>query len=411
MHILLIHQVFVRPQDPGGTRHYEFARYLADAGHRVTILAGAVSYLTGEQIDDSPDSQLGDGIRVIRCAVLGDVHRSFVWRTLGFVSFMISAFGVGLQVPKVDLIWGTSPPLFQGCSAWALARLKRVPWVFEVRDLWPAFAVQVGVLRNPLLVKISQRVECFLYRNADRIVANSPGFVQHISRVVGDGTEVTVIPNGVDPNEFKPDESGSEVRREFGWDDRFVALYAGAHGLSNDLDVLLAAAEILRENQNVLFVFLGDGKEKSRLAESARSKGLENVHFLPPVPKTDVSTVFTGIDCGIAILKPIPLYETTYPNKVFDYMAAGKPVVLAIGGVIQEVIEKANAGIPVPPGDPQALSEAILALAAQPDQARRMGADGRIYVEAHFDRTQIAADLLSLFQDITGGRIQSKQNG
>jgi glycosyltransferase involved in cell wall biosynthesis len=323
---------------------------------------------------------------------------------------MLSSFWAGLRVPDVDLIWGTSPPLFQSCTAWALSRWKRVPWFFEVRDLWPAFAIQVGVLRNPILISLSQRVERFLYRNADRIMVNSPGFVRHVEEVGQPASEIVVIPNGVDPDEFLPDSSGIETRQAFGWNERFVALYAGAHGLSNDLDVILAAAEYLSHEDNVLFVLMGDGKEKPRLTGAAEKKGLKNLQFLPPVPKTEVANVLSAIDCGIAILKPIPLYGTTYPNKVFDYMAAGKPVVLAIEGVIREVIEEANAGIPVPPGDPKALGQAVLELAEQPDQARRMGADGRIFIEAHFNRRRIAADFLSFMLDIVEKRSQGVQD-
>lgn len=411
MHILLIHQVFVRPQDPGGTRHYELARYLAHEGHRVTILAGRVSYLTGHELEEDTGSWMGEGICMIRCAVVGDVHRSFLWRTIGYISFMLSAFWAGLRVSEVDLIWGTSPPLFQGCTAWALSRIKRVPWAFEVRDLWPAFAIQVGVLRNQLLISISRFVERFLYRSADQIIVNSPGFNEHIVQSGASAENLAVIPNGVDPAQFFPEDTGSDLRRSFGWENRFIVLYAGAHGLSNDLNVLLEAAELLPDESNVLFVLMGDGKEKPHLMMEADAKRLENLQFIPPVPKSEVPRMFTAMDCGIAILKPIPLYATTYPNKVFDYMAAGRPVVLAIEGVIREVVEAANGGISVPPGDPQALSQAVLELSSRPDQARRMGSNGRIFVEAHFDRKQIAAQLLALFLNMIGGGDQGGTDG
>ena len=180
MHILLIHQVFVRPQDPGGTRHYEFAQQLVRRGHRVTVLAGTRSYLTGEPLGAERRQTLEPGLEVVRSWVLGGAGSGALGRLLAFGSFVVTAFLDGLRIPAVSLIWGTSPPLSQALTAWALARLKRIPWLLEVRDLWPAFAVQVGVLRNRTLIGLAQGLERFLYRRADRIVLNSPGFISHL---------------------------------------------------------------------------------------------------------------------------------------------------------------------------------------------------------------------------------------
>jgi glycosyltransferase involved in cell wall biosynthesis len=336
MHILLMHQIFIRPQDAGGTRHYEFARYLVDQGHRITVLAGSRSYLTGQEIDAPQREVIQPGLEVIRCNVISGVHRSFVWRTLGFFSFMASAFWNGLKVRQVDLVMGTSPPLFQAVSAWALARLKRVPFLFEVRDLWPYFAVSVGVLTNPILIRLSEWLERFLYRGADRLVVNSPGFIEHIRS--NGGRQIELVPNGVDTAAFDPDEDGRAFRQTHGLESKFAIMYAGAHGLSNDLGIVVDAAALLVSRSDITFVFVGDGKEKPALLAQAEAAGLKNVLFLPPVNKADVPGALAGADACLAILKPIEAYKTTYPNKVFDYMAAGKPVLLAIDGVIRQVV-------------------------------------------------------------------------
>jgi glycosyltransferase involved in cell wall biosynthesis len=391
MHILLMHQIFIRPQDAGGTRHYEFARYLVDQGHRVTVLAGSRSYLTGEEIDAPQREVIQPGLEVIRCSVISGVHRSFVWRTLGFFSFMASAFWNGLKVRQIDLVMGTSPPLFQAVSAWALARLKRVPFLFEVRDLWPYFAVSVGVLTNPILVRLSEWLERFLYRGANRLVVNSPGFIEHV-RSQG-GRHVELVPNGVDVTAFDPEADGQGFRQTHGLASQFVIMYAGAHGLSNDLRIVVEAAALLMNRPDIAFVFVGDGKEKPSLLAQAEAAGLNNIHFLPPVRKADVPHTLAGADACLAILKPIEAYKTTYPNKVFDYMAAGKPVLLAIDGVIRQVVEQAVAGLAVPPGDPHALAEATKKLADDPSAARRMGQAGRRHVEQHFNRDQLAANI------------------
>jgi glycosyltransferase involved in cell wall biosynthesis len=393
MHILLIHQVFVRPDDPGGTRHYEMSRRLIRAGHTVTILASPYSYQTGQRVTDLPQETLEPGLVVIRCRVWGSVNRSFFWRAVGFLSFMISSFFTALRQPKVDLVWGTSPPLLQVFTAWLVARLRRAAFVFEVRDLWPAFAIQMGVLRNPILISVSLGLETFLYRHADRLIVNSPGFLDHLQSRGAQAVNISLIRNGVDPNMFRPKSDGAAFRKTNRLEGRFVALYAGAHGLSNDLGVILDAADRLRNERRIVFVFVGDGKEKPSLVLRAGEMGLPNVLFLPPVAKNGMAKVLAGCDCGVAILKPIPLYGTTFPNKVFDYMAAGRPVVLAIAGVIRKVVEDAQAGVIVPPGDSQALADAVLDLSRDPAAARRMGRRGRQCVVRNFNREVFAREM------------------
>ncbi|MGD8821938.1 MAG: glycosyltransferase family 4 protein [Anaerolineales bacterium] len=401
MHILLIHQIFIRPQDAGGTRHYEFARYLVEHGHRVTVLAGSRSYLTGQEIDAPQREEIEHGFEVVRCHVISGVHRSFVWRTLGFLSFMASAFFNGLKIGQVDLVMGTSPPLFQAVSAWALARLKRVPFLFEVRDLWPYFAVSVGVLTNPVLIRLSEWLERFLYRGANRLVVNSPGFIEHVH--ARGGRRVELVPNGVDVSTFDPQADGKAFRKAHGLESKFVIMYAGAHGLSNDLGVAVEAAARLKDRSEIVFVFVGDGKEKPALQARVETLALENVIFLSPVIKADVPSTLAGADACLAILKPIEAYTTTYPNKVFDYMAAGKPVLLAIDGVIRKVVEQAGAGLAVPPGDPAALAEAVKKLAEDPAAAKRMGAAGRRQVEDHFDREKLAGDIEQIMAEMVKG--------
>ncbi len=402
MHILLIHQAFAALDEPGGTRHHELARYLAANDHRVTVIASPVSYLTGTaatgRVPWVAEQDGGPGVRILRAYTYAALHRSFVHRVLAFFSFMFSSFVVGLGVGDVDLVWGTSPPIFQGVTAWALARLKRARFLFEVRDLWPAFAVAVGVLRNPLLIRLSEWLERFLYRRADRLMINSPGFREHVTS--RGARRVALVPNGADTRMFDPQARGETFRQRHGLEGKFVALYAGAHGLSNDLDVLLDAAARLRDQPEIVIVLLGDGKEKPRLVARAQQMGLENVRFLPPVPKTGMGEALAAADACIGILKPVELYKTVYPNKIFDYMAAGRPVVLAMEGVIREVVQGAGAGTAVPPGDAAALARAVRSLHANPAKAREMGLAGRRYVEQHFDRGVLAEQLQRVIEEM-----------
>ncbi len=403
MHILLIHQAFTALDEAGGTRHYELARCLVERGHHVTVITSPVSYLTGQSRRHSnawaEREAVEPGIDVIRSYAYPAFHRSFFHRLIGFFSFMFSSFINGLDVRDVDLVWGTSPPIFQGVTAWALARLKRVPFLFEVRDLWPAFAIAVGVLKNPLLVRASLWLERFLYRHADQVIVNSPGFVDHVTR--RGANRVELIPNGADPDMFKPEDCAEEFRARHGLDGKFVALYAGAHGLSNDLGVVLEAACLLKGQETIRFVLVGDGKEKAALQQQATALGLDNLLFLPPVPKSGMAEVLAAADACIAILKPIDLYKTTYPNKVFDYMAAGRPVLLAIDGVIRNVVESAQAGLYISPGNPAELAGAVQTFAANPALARSQGKAGLQFVKDHFNRNELAQKLALLMEDMS----------
>ncbi len=415
MHILLIHQAFAALDEPGGTRHHELARYLAAHGHQVTVIASPVSYLTGRTSPPTPPPAgtalppllpgegegAGDGgeVRILRAYTYRALHKSFVHRVFAFFSFMASSFWSGLGVRNVDVVWGTSPPIFQGVTAWALARLKRAKFLFEVRDLWPQFAIAVGVLKSPLLIKLSLWLERFLYRRADRMIVNSPGYLNHV--IERGGKRVDLVPNGADPEMFDPSASGAAFRTRHRLADKFVLLYAGAHGMSNDLGVVLEAARQLADRPEVQIVFLGDGKEKARLQEQAA--GLTNVLFLPPVPKNEMAEALAAADACLAILKPIEEYKTTYPNKVFDYMAAGRPVVLAIDGVIREVIEAAGCGVFAQPGNPPALAQAIRSLAADKEKSRRMGLAGRKYLVEHFSREKIAQRLTAVLERMNQG--------
>lgn len=402
MHILIIHQAFAGLDEAGGTRHYEMARFLVKRGHTVTIIASPISYITGrpqkEKIAWLEEQNPEPGITILRSYAYPALHRSFFHRLVNFFSFMLSSFITGLQVKNIDLVWGTCPPIFQGVTAWLVARLKGVPFLFEVRDLWPKFAIAVGVLKNPVLIALSEWLEKFLYRRADLLIVNSPGYIEHVAQ--RGGKKVTLIPNGADPAMFNMQSDETDLRQSLGLQDQYLVLYAGAHGLSNDLGIVLQAARKLETEPNIHFLLVGGGKDKSLLMQQAEDLKLTNLTFLPAMSKTEMPALISTADACIAILKPIEAFKTTYPNKVFDYMAAGRPVILAIDGVIRQVVEDAKAGIFVPPGDPDALAFAIMYLSSHRERGQKMGAAGRLYVEQHFDRAESATQLADLLEEM-----------
>jgi glycosyltransferase involved in cell wall biosynthesis len=398
MHILLIHQAFTLVSEPGGTRHHELALQLAARGHKITVVTSPVSYLTGLASQSVNNGDTDKQIRILRPSRRYGLQKTFIGRILSFADFMISSIWIGRKVRDVDVVWGTSPPLFQAISAWSLARLKRARFVLEVRDLWPSFAIALGVLKNPILIWLSRLLEGFLYRRADTVIVNSPGFLDHVSS--RGAIDVRVVPNGVDMAMFVSDDNGEEFRKRNHLDGFFVVLYAGAHGISNDLGVLLEAANQLRQNEEIKIVMVGDGREKADLENRAAHLGIKNVHFLPAIPKLKMPSTLDGADLCVAILKPIDPFKLTYPNKVFDYMAAGKPVLLAIDGVIREVVEVAGAGVFVEPGDPKVLAESILEMSQNRSRLREMGEAGRKHVQSHFDRSAQTDNLLAAFEKI-----------
>ncbi len=252
MRILIIHQNFVDHQHPGGTRHLDIARRLVRKGHEVTIVASQVDYLTGRRIADR-GVELYDGVQVVRAYAIPSVQRGLIWRTISYLSFLPCSFWTAMKVGPVDLVLGTTPPIFQLPSTWLVALLRRAPFVLEVLDLWPEFAIGMGVLKNRLLIWLARRAEWFFYRVARQLVVNSPAYRDYLVRGGIDPELVTFIPMGVDPELFTPDSQGQDVRQQLGLADKFIVTYAGALGMANDLDTVIRAAEILRDVPRDLF--------------------------------------------------------------------------------------------------------------------------------------------------------------
>lgn len=411
MRVLLIHQSFVSPDEPGGTRHYELAVRCAEQGIDFTIIASDLSYLTGKPtvVRNSVITEKAHGaVRVHRAYTIPSLHRSFLWRVLSFLSFMITSVKAAFKAGPVDLVMGTSPPIFQAMSGWFVARVRRRPFLLEIRDLWPEFAIDMGVLRNPVLIRFSRWVERFLYSRATHLLVNSPSYRDYLASKGIPESKITLIPNGADPDMHDPDERGEEFRRALGLKESFVVTYAGALGLANDIPTILKSAARLRDERGIHFLLVGDGKERSNLEASARELQLTNVTFVGPRPKSEMPVILAASDACVATLMNIAMFRTTYPNKVFDYMAAGRPTLLAIDGAIREVLEKAGGGVFVPPGDDAALASAITSLSRDRSLARQMGSSARAYVQRHFNRNQQANDFVRLAKQLAIEERQAK---
>ncbi len=403
MKILLINQAFVSPDEPGHTRHFELAKFLQVRGHELVIVASDLNYQTGQRTVERTGifaEQITEGVRILRAYIYPALHRSYFWRVISFLSFMFSSVWTALQVREVDLVLGTTPPIFQAVSAWFVAWTRRKPFLLEVRDLWPEFGVSMGVLKNPAVIALARWLEMFLYARATHILVNSPAYKDYM---IGKGVpenKVTCIPYGTDVDMFNPQVDGSSVRAELGVEDKFVVLYAGALGQANDIDTILRAAERLKRESKVRFVLFGDGKERTRLQVEAERLQLSYVIFAGVRPKKEMPRVVSSADVCLAILQDIPMFRTTYPNKVFDYMAAGRATVLVIDGVSRTLIESSNGGVYVQPGNDELLAKTILELSKDSEQVKQMGQDAREYLVKHLDRRDKLNETFDLLQRI-----------
>lgn len=407
MRIWFINQYAVPPSEPGGTRHHALAKALTRRGHDVHVVASSFHYSRQRETRLVP----GEAARVEEAEGVPYVWlRTPAYRgnSLGRVRNM-AAFGVavlrrtrGLLRTRPDVVVGSSPHLFGALAAYRLARRMGVPFVLEVRDIWPeSLVLLAGASPRHPLVLLFGWIERFLYRRADAIVTLLPTAADHIVRLGGERGRITWVPNGIDVGLFPP---GDPPRSGGG---TFTVMYAGTHGQANALGSLLDAAEILlREGwgDRILFRFVGDGPEKARLAESAARRGLRNVSFDPPVAKERVNQVLREADVLIASLRDLDLYRHGFSlNKLFDYLAAERPVVL--GAASPNPVTEAGAGLSVPPEDARAMADAVRALYAAPEAERRaMSVRGRRFVEENHDFAGLAARLESALLAALGRR-------
>jgi glycosyltransferase involved in cell wall biosynthesis len=313
---------------------------------------------------------------------------------------MFSSVWTALTVKDADIIMGTTPPIFQAVSAWVVALIRRKPFLLEVRDLWPEFGVSMGVLKNPIVIALARWLENFLYARATHILVNSPAYKEYM---LGKGVpekKITYIPYGTDVDMFNPDVDGSSIRAKLGLENKFVVLYAGALGQANDIDTILRAAQRLNHDSKIRFVLFGDGKERARLESESKRMNLTNVIFAGVCAKKEMPLVIASSDVCLAILQDVPMFRTTYPNKVFDYMAAARATVLVIDGVVRDVIESSDGGVFVQPGNDEQLAETIRDLANDPQRVKQMGLNARAYLVEHLDRRDKLNETLGLLESL-----------
>ena len=409
MKILLIHQYFLEDDDPGGSRFNEMTRTWAEAGHEITVLSGMIHANKSEKRPEYKGKYFvhkqHGAISVWRCHVSESYNKSFLGRLWGYFSFVFSSVWAGLFKVKgrYDLILVTSPPLFVGITAWVLSRFKRIPFVFEIRDLWPESAIDTGVVTNSFIVKFAYWFEAFIYKRAKLINVLTPAFRQTlIEKKNVPASKIIFIPNAADfslSDEMLDSFDPKAFRLEHGIDDKFVITYVGAHGVANHLIQLLDTAELLRDT-NVLFQLIGDGMQKKMLIEEAQKRGLLNVRFVDPVPKKEVFKYIFASDIGTSVLKRVDTFKTIYSNKTFDYMACKKPILLVIDGVSRELVEAAQCGTFAEPERPEDIAAKVRLYLSNVSLIVQQGENGYAYAKTHFDRTVLANQYIEYIENL-----------
>ena len=339
------------------------------------------------------------GINVIRTYVSSGYNKSFIGRFWGYMSFMVSSLWAGLFSlrEKYDVMIVTSPPLFVAISGILVSKVRRIPLIFEVRDLWPESAIDTGVLTSKFLIRIAYAVEHFAYKSASKIVVLTPAFKEKLIQAKHiPERKIAVIPNGSDfdlVEDLSFDRNA--FRKDNGWEESFVFVYVGAHGVANQLEQLIHAATHLN-NQKIKLVCIGDGMQKEALKSLSKQLNVNAVTFIEPVGKPEIFKYIMAADVGITALKKVPTFNTIYSNKTFDYMSCKTPILMLVGGISKELVERAECGIYAEPENAVAIAQAMTKLSKMSaNELKQMGQSGHDYAKKHFDRKSLTSQYLN----------------
>lgn len=394
MRILLLSHYFPPEVNAPANRVHEHARTWARDGHEVTVITGVPNHPRGTLFPGYRNrwrqEETLDGIRVIRTWMYLTANEGFFRRTLNYVLFALTAVLASLRAGRPDVVVATSPQFFCGLAGALVARLKRRPFVLEVRDLWPESIVALGQLHNRAAVRLLERLETALYRSAAGIVVVTRAFADHIAGRGVPRERIALVYNGIDLDRFHPREPDPELLEAHGLRDRFLVAYVGTLGLAHGLLTLVEAAERLRDQPDVCVLFVGDGADRARLEAETARRGLDNVRFLGLRPRDEIPAWLASIDLLLVMLRDLPVFETVIPSKIFEFLAQERPVVLAARGEIRRLVSEAKAGFVVDPEDAEQLAQAVRNARAQPAEAAARARAGRQWVEADFPREELA---------------------
>lgn len=402
MRILFLTDNFPPEVNAPASRTFEHCREWVKAGHQVEVVTCAPNFPQGRVFEGYRNRlfqrETIEGIEVVRVWTYVTANEGFVKRTLDYMSFMAAAVIASIGLKRPDVIVATSPQFFTACAGWAVSKLKRAPWVFELRDLWPESIRAVGALKNEAALRRLEGLELFLYRSAAAVVSVTHAFKANlVGRGIAAG-KIAVVTNGADLARFAPRPRDVALARELGLEGKFVAGYVGTHGMAHALETLLEAAALLKDRP-IGLLLLGDGAAKASLKSKAAEMALANVVFVDTVPKDQVARYWSLLDVSIIHLKKTELFTTVIPSKLFECMAMGLPVLHGVAGESAAIVEREGAGEVFTPEDAAALAAALTRLADDAELCRRYASAG-LRGAARYDRSALAAEMLAVLERV-----------
>lgn len=394
MKILYIHQYFVTPQEPGGTRSYWISKELVKNGHEVTMV-------TTRKDDSKPKETVIDGIKVIYLKVPYSNKMSIFQRLIAFIKFMFLTGWYVLTAEKHDLAIATSTPLTVGFPALIGKKLRKLPYIFEVRDLWPEVPVQMGGVKNKYIIKFLYWFEKTIYKNAKHVVALSPGMYDGVAAAGTPKEKISTIPNMSKKDEFWPREKDISLIEELKLrPDTFKVIYFGTMGLANGMEYILDAAKYLKNEKDIEFVFLGGGAIEPILKEKCVNEELDFIHFYGKVPMKKLSAIANLCDVSLVTFSNLPILTTNSPNKLFDSLSAGKALIVNSNGWTKDLVEQYNCGLYVNPENPQELANAILQLKNNHALCKQMGENSRTLAETKYDKSILCKEFVDVVHSL-----------
>jgi len=403
VHILVLSHYYPPEVNAPASRIAENARAWVAVGHRVTVVTCAPNHPHGTLYPGYRNRwhhrERIDGVDVVRVWTWLAANEGFLPRIANYLSYMLSVAVQRWRLPKADIVLSTSPQFFCGLAGYLVKRGR--PWVLEIRDLWPESIIAVGAMKRGVAIRALEAVERFAYRRADMVVAVTDSFVGHI-RARRPRGRIEVIKNGVDLAHFRHADpvAVAAFRARYGLGDRFVASYVGTHGMAHGLDTVLDAAHRLRHRDDIVFLLVGAGAQRDRLIAERDRRGLSNVVMLGQQPKSEMPVIWSASDAAMVLLRDLKTFESVIPSKMFEAMALQVPMILGVRGEAERLMRDGGAGIAIPPEDAAALGDAVERLADDRALGDAMGASGRRFVAAQFDRNKLATRYLALLASL-----------
>lgn len=402
MHILFLSDNFPPETNAPATRLYEHAVRWVDAGHQVTVITCAPNFPEGRVYEGYKNRwravETWQGIRVVRVKTYVAANEGFVLRTLDYLSYMVTGFIGGLLEKRPDVVVATSPQFFAAVGGCLLAAVKRRPFVFELRDLWPASIVAVGAMRKSTIIKLLEKLELFLYHRAVSVIAVTQAFKDDLIARGVPAARVYVVRNGVEMEQFTPGSPPDQLRAELGLEGKFVVGYLGTHGMAHALEHVLNGAELLRQRDDIVFLFVGSGAAKAGVDRQIGETDLQQVKSLPRQPRAAMPELTALCDIALVPLRDSLVFESVLPSKIFEYMAMGVPMIVSVPeGEATKLVTNCDSGVVIPPESPGILADTIIELEADRPRLEAMR-DAGLASAPRFSRSEQATRMLEILE-------------